>query len=609
MAILHKNITSSLDIHNPKWHPDANNGDYAWKNEKGELESIDELLLPAAINFVDGSVAPPTSNANDIYILSSGASVNAGWGSVALQDWCKYDGSLWYAITPQKSSLCYDKTADSLMSFNGSAWAAIGGGGGGDSIYTVSGTVPTSITATITDTLTFAGGKIALSSINDGILLNRVTNAQMAGITGMVEDEIVFNTEVDNLYRYDGSNWVALTTGTGILAVNDTNGSPTFYASYNAAITAASAGDTITQFGNITDSGNNTVLINKAININLNGYTYHNSSTGTSDAISVTITGVQVKIVNGNIKRSGGVYSSFANRGVIVAPNTNTDLSGTTISNENGMVLGGTGANIKVFNGIFVGTGTATFSVNSDANFIGSIFETTGINKFTGILYNVKASSTTTNKIEGANSEARFCEFRVTSASGESGLLINLGKAFYCECFTAATGSGFGALAIGGADAEAHYCFGSAPSTFGIFIGTNNPKGIYNCTGISGNNYGGKITDIDEIISCTFISETGGGAVISNAADAVFQNCNFIAQNTSSYTRAFYDSGTSGTIRVYSCYVQSDATGGGTESMLFTSGRTVYLADNRIKGGSGITNPNGNSQTTTPDSVGNIILD
>ncbi len=159
MAILHKNITASGDIHNPKWHPDANNGDYAWKNEKGELESIDELLLPAALNFVDGSVAPPTSNTNDIYILSSGASVNAGWGSVALQDWVKYDGAAWNAITPQKSSLCYDKNADSLMSFDGAAWAAIGGGGGGgNTIYSANDTVGTGRIATLTDTLRFKDG-------------------------------------------------------------------------------------------------------------------------------------------------------------------------------------------------------------------------------------------------------------------------------------------------------------------------------------------------------------------------------------------------------------------------------------------------------------------
>ena len=43
MAILHKNITAAADIHNPKWFSGANNGDYAFKNEKGELESIDEL--------------------------------------------------------------------------------------------------------------------------------------------------------------------------------------------------------------------------------------------------------------------------------------------------------------------------------------------------------------------------------------------------------------------------------------------------------------------------------------------------------------------------------------------------------------------------------------
>tara|TARA_R100001440_G_scaffold23689_1_gene38584 strand:+ start:15524 stop:16645 length:1122 start_codon:yes stop_codon:yes gene_type:complete len=143
MAILHKNITNAADIHNPKWFSNANNGDYAFKNEKGELESIDELLLPAALNFVDASVAPPTSNTGDIYILSSGLSVNAGWGSVSLQDWVRYDGAAWNSITPQKSSLCYDKTADSLNAFDGAAWAAIGGGGGGSSntIYTADDTV------------------------------------------------------------------------------------------------------------------------------------------------------------------------------------------------------------------------------------------------------------------------------------------------------------------------------------------------------------------------------------------------------------------------------------------------------------------------------------
>ena len=165
MPILHKNITAETDIHNPKWFSNANNGDYAWKNEQGNLESIDELLLPAALNFVDGSVAPPTSNVGDIYVLSSGASVNAGWGSVSLQDWVRYDGAAWNSITPQKSSLCYDETLDKLNSFDGVNWIGLGG----DSIYTDSGTAFTDVEITIDNTLTFKGGDFRVQGVGTGV--------------------------------------------------------------------------------------------------------------------------------------------------------------------------------------------------------------------------------------------------------------------------------------------------------------------------------------------------------------------------------------------------------------------------------------------------------
>ncbi|QDP46531.1 MAG: hypothetical protein GOVbin4342_56 [Prokaryotic dsDNA virus sp.] len=161
MPILHKNITASADIHNPKWFSDANNGDYAWRNEQGNLETIDELLLPAALNFVDASVAPPTSNANDIYVLSSGGSVHVDWGSVSVNDWVRYDGAAWNSITPQKSSLCYDENSDTLLSFDGTAWVGIGG----DSIYTASGTAFLNAEITIDNTLTFKGGDFRIQGL------------------------------------------------------------------------------------------------------------------------------------------------------------------------------------------------------------------------------------------------------------------------------------------------------------------------------------------------------------------------------------------------------------------------------------------------------------
>ena len=204
MAILHKNINNADDIHNPKWLPNANNGDYAFKNEKGELESIDELLLPGALNFVDGSVAPPTTATGDIYILSSGGSVNAGWGSVALQDWVRYDGTAWNSLTPQKSSLCYDKTADSLKFFDGSAWAAIGGGGGGgNTIYTADDSLTGNrIVDQDSNTLSFTNSNGFLVNSNTKVNVEKVS---LHGITLVKGDNTLSTVSALQVYDGDGT--------------------------------------------------------------------------------------------------------------------------------------------------------------------------------------------------------------------------------------------------------------------------------------------------------------------------------------------------------------------------------------------------------------------
>lgn len=202
MAILHKNISAEGDIHNPKWFSGANNGDVAWRNELGVLESTDELVLPAALNFVDGSVAPPTSNSGDIYVLSSGASVNAGWGTVALGDWVRYDGTTWNLITPQKSTLCYNETTDALNSYDGSTWSAIGsGGGGGASIYTADGTLTGNRTVDLDgNDLTFNNGVNGNFVINgtSNTTGNQVLTVQHKGISSFFlnEDGKIQNTDV-----------------------------------------------------------------------------------------------------------------------------------------------------------------------------------------------------------------------------------------------------------------------------------------------------------------------------------------------------------------------------------------------------------------------------
>lgn len=232
MAILHKNISAEGDIHNPKWFSGANNGDVAWRNELGVLESTDELVLPAALDFVDGSVAPPTSNSGDIYVLSSGGSVNAGWGTVSLGDWVRYDGTTWNVITPQKSSLCYNETTDALNSYDGSTWSAIGGGGGG---------------------------------------IDNVTSAEKAALSPSVGD-FVYDTDLSSIQRYDGSNWVSVANGYGAISVNDSSGIPTYYADLQTAINATASKDTVYIHSDIELTSSVTIPPRSSLTIALNGH-------------------------------------------------------------------------------------------------------------------------------------------------------------------------------------------------------------------------------------------------------------------------------------------------------------------------------------------------
>jgi len=125
MSWRHRDILEA-ELHEPKGFTTANNGDSIWRNEQGLGEWTDREVLPAALNFVDASVAPPTTASGDIYVLSLGASIHANWGTVALKDWVRYDGTSWKVITPSKSILCYDKTLDVLMAYSGSVWATVG---------------------------------------------------------------------------------------------------------------------------------------------------------------------------------------------------------------------------------------------------------------------------------------------------------------------------------------------------------------------------------------------------------------------------------------------------------------------------------------------------
>ena len=222
MSWRHRDILEA-ELHEPKGFTTANNGDSIWRNEQGLGEWTDREVLPAALNFVDASVAPPTTASGDIYVLSLGASIHANWGTVALKDWVRYDGASWNVIVPIKSILCYDKTADVLMVYDGSAWTSVsGGGGGGGSIYTADGTLTGDRILNLNgNDLTFNNTSSTIPSVtlentnidHTAILINK-TGSLVAGEKASIDFTVssLFSSKIENIYH--GSNDMSLTFGT-----------------------------------------------------------------------------------------------------------------------------------------------------------------------------------------------------------------------------------------------------------------------------------------------------------------------------------------------------------------------------------------------------------
>ena len=128
---------------------------------------------------------------------------------------------------------------------------------------------------------TLVSKKLELSSKSHGILLNRVDISEMNSISAS-DNEIVYNTELESLYRYDdpSGSWIALASGYGMVGVvrDSNNGVPTFYSDLQSALdTCKTVGsyNTVTLYSNHTTTTG--IIIDntfeyKHLTINFNGF-------------------------------------------------------------------------------------------------------------------------------------------------------------------------------------------------------------------------------------------------------------------------------------------------------------------------------------------------
>ena len=158
MPLKHKN-SDEANKHTPKGFDNASNFSRLLRDEIGQSRYTKEFVFPKAIDFVDGSAPPPTSDLNDVYVIvdMGGGSVHASWGSMSYNDWGRQNGTTWGAVTPTAGDICYDSNAGIYKVF-GASWGQLIPDA--PNIYDVDGTIGSGREATITDTLTFLGGNL-----------------------------------------------------------------------------------------------------------------------------------------------------------------------------------------------------------------------------------------------------------------------------------------------------------------------------------------------------------------------------------------------------------------------------------------------------------------
>ena len=301
-----------------------------------------------------------------------------------------------------------------------------------DSLYsTGSGTVPSSAVATLTDSLTFDGGtvvntgKLELSSTDNGILLNRVTTAQMNAIASPNTNEIVYNTDLNALYRYDGANWVVLSAGYGLIEVirDSDSGVPTYFADLQTAI-------------NTTYTASESSIVNVLSNIVVNTDIILSDNSNVSNSLIVDLNGFEIKNSQSD---STGIFKIAGN-----SPNLNVSVKNGRIVKENstgGITIDVDGNKNRVsFENLYcLSDGGTTLDVSNtgyEMDLGGSIIENIGgnysiFNTGTGIIKNFIAKGTA-NITYRENTGQLACDFiTINSGSGDalftrtSGLIQN----------------------------------------------------------------------------------------------------------------------------------------------------------------------------------------
>ena len=402
------------------------------------------------------------------------------------------------------------------------------------------------------------------------------------------------------------SNGFVVTGDTSLLldafGISDSGGTYTYYSDFQTAINAASSGQTVEMFADVTVDSSSTVTLKDGVNINLNGHKYENINSGTVELITLP-DNITVNIFNGMFKRSGGPSLTTTNAALdgYNSPNSELYLEGVIFYNITSISYYG---NASVYGGTFISDSTGGYGFLSNSGRLQGIkIKSYAANRISNstILQNSSLLSTNSVGLNVWGGNVLNCS--IVSLGGV-GVTTGTGTSILKNCSVYSNGGN--AVDFSSSASSIIGCtFYSSAGLAGLITAV---KKIENCNFYSTVSYGAQLSGVNtQANNCTFESTALQGVRLVN--DAKIKNC---------YVKSSFDDPTGHAVicinatttgfEIFNCNLET------VNNFANAINATVvtnfgYWGGNTFKGMSTpVNSTNPNQQINTPDAYGNMLI-
>ena len=397
---------------------------------------------------------------------------------------------------------------------------------------------------------------------------------------------------------------VASTGGGGVdygnpFGIADSSGLYTTYSTFQSAINAASSGEVVEMFGDVTETSGVSIALKDGVNINLNGHTYTLNVATTENTITDNNVALSCTIYNGKIIRTGGTYSS-ANSLCLHVDNTSSviNLEGVEIHSDfgctaliDGELKGGYYTNLVTTNISLYITSFGKLS-NAKAKLSGDC-------RVGGQLRMSYIYSSGNVAIIGSGSGCVISHCEAHSDSSQA-ITINSGVISNCSAYSSASYAIW--VQVGG---KALNCSGYSTAGNGIYV-FDSTAIAENCSGYStaGN---GIYNRQGRVMGCSGVSSA---APAFKVGTGYCTNCSAYCSWNNVGGHAYYFTGTLGTSELLNCSGQVQ-NAGANGVYCPASAYNGYFMNCSFRGCTNILNTGtpgvANLQTNTSDTYNNIL--